>query len=721
MTMHVECLRLQSGGVAIANGNGQIEESCRCPIAPASNASTGMSGFEALQSALPALLIAAATFICLYALLHTGRRSAIALAPGAVPLLGNTLGVLYHYHRWVECCRVLPGCRVLRDRRDRPAPRACMKFSLLAAAASRFNDWLLDMSRAVGLGRPFLVSLPLGESYLAITSPAAVEHVLRGNFDNYVKGPELASRLQGAGGGAPAGSTRQQRPAGRRSTLQDGPCGLLVVPLAAHHAGCLPPLPAPTHGTRRAVRRADLLGGGIFNVDGHPWRTQRKLAASVFSVRAFREHCGGAFRAHMVQLLARLDAAADSGEVVDVQVGQRSGWGGGAAAARRKGLLGGWLGWPSCTRARCLPRRERAEPGAGPAAGWRAAACRAHSGRPATPPALTPCLPAPMHGPPPPQDLLFRFTLDAFCAIAFGAEPGCLASEQPVDFAIAFDRSQALVGLQAGRRADTRSHCISTLGAPTLAACIAFSYSLSLQDQRPPWLWGQRRQQPPRLALRPSSPCPAPASVRLTALPALTAAGQPALPAPLLAAGGVGQRPGQADAAGPGAHSPGGWGPWRGSAARCCRAWRSLRKAIWKAVATMGRPLRQAAGASTPALSLVHPLVHPPQFARKVILARRDLLACAQQGQPHPGPSSPSPAPHDLLSLFMGMADEATGQPLPDELLVDYVLNFIIAGRWAAVGMGWGQERGPACGAVFLGLLWSRCRMLPARASHHAR
>jgi hypothetical protein len=56
---------------------------------------------------------------------------------------------------------------------------------------------LLDMARAVGLGRPYRLSLPASQSYLVLSSPAAVQHVLRTNFDNYVKGPEFSSRMQG--------------------------------------------------------------------------------------------------------------------------------------------------------------------------------------------------------------------------------------------------------------------------------------------------------------------------------------------------------------------------------------------------------------------------------------------------------------------------------------------------------------------------------------------
>lgn len=71
-----------------------------------------------------------------------------------------------------------------------------------------------------------------------------------------------------------------------------------------------------------------------------------------------------------------------------------------------------------------------------------------------------------------------------------------------------------------------------------------------------------------------------------------------------------------------------------------------------------------------------------PQFARKVVAARRSSA------------QAPDTGGADLLSLFTAMRDEASGQPLSDELLVDYVLNFIIAGRWARAGACWPQATG---------------------------
>ena len=64
----------------------------------------------------------------------------------------------------------------------------------------------------------------------------------------------------------------------------------------------------------------DLLGGGIFNADGEPWRAQRKLVSHEFTARALREQVGAALEAEArARLLPAFDAAAASGGEVDVQ------------------------------------------------------------------------------------------------------------------------------------------------------------------------------------------------------------------------------------------------------------------------------------------------------------------------------------------------------------------------------------------------------------------
>jgi hypothetical protein len=110
------------------------------------------------------------------------------LVPGALPLLGNTLQVLPNLHR--------------------------------------IHDWILDQQRRVGGNfTTFCFTLPFMRTFVAITHPAVLEHVLKTNMPNYVKGVPFRDNF--------------------------GP----------------------------------LLGRGIFVSDGEEWRWQRKLATRIFSVK----------------------------------------------------------------------------------------------------------------------------------------------------------------------------------------------------------------------------------------------------------------------------------------------------------------------------------------------------------------------------------------------------------------------------------------------------
>ncbi|KAL1916558.1 uncharacterized protein VTP21DRAFT_5749 [Calcarisporiella thermophila] len=87
---------------------------------------------------------------------------------------------------------------------------------------------------------------------------ATIEHILRDNFQNYVKGP----------------------------TTQD--------------------------------RMYSLLGNGIFNTNGDQWRMQRKTAAHIFTVKTFREITTGVFQDGAKTLASILDQAAHSGQDIDL-------------------------------------------------------------------------------------------------------------------------------------------------------------------------------------------------------------------------------------------------------------------------------------------------------------------------------------------------------------------------------------------------------------------
>ena len=63
----------------------------------------------------------------------------------------------------------------------------------------------------------------------------------------------------------------------------------------------------------------DLLGDGIFNVDGAKWRHQRKVASHEFSTRVLRDYSSGVFRDTAAELAGIVAAAArGAGERLDI-------------------------------------------------------------------------------------------------------------------------------------------------------------------------------------------------------------------------------------------------------------------------------------------------------------------------------------------------------------------------------------------------------------------
>lgn len=64
----------------------------------------------------------------------------------------------------------------------------------------------------------------------------------------------------------------------------------------------------------------DLLGDGIFTVDGDKWREQRKISSYEFSTKVLRDFSSVAFRENVAKLAQLLSEAANSDNILDIQV-----------------------------------------------------------------------------------------------------------------------------------------------------------------------------------------------------------------------------------------------------------------------------------------------------------------------------------------------------------------------------------------------------------------
>ncbi|GBB96249.1 hypothetical protein RclHR1_02710008 [Rhizophagus clarus] len=95
--------------------------------------------------------------------------------------------------------------------------------------------------------------------FVTINNPESIEYVMKTNFDNYIKTP----------------------------------------------------------GSR--IRLLDLLGDGIFNVNGQMWKFQRKLASHLFYGKNFREIICVVFEEETKKFLKIMEEKANSGEIFDLQ------------------------------------------------------------------------------------------------------------------------------------------------------------------------------------------------------------------------------------------------------------------------------------------------------------------------------------------------------------------------------------------------------------------
>ncbi|MCO5571116.1 hypothetical protein L7F22_024848 [Adiantum nelumboides] len=125
-----------------------------------------------------------------------------------------------------------------------------------ASNLPRFHDYVTHYCR---LYTTFRVPYPTFDYYYTVL-PANVEHMLKANFDNYVKGSFVYDKQQ------------------------------------------------------------EFLGDGIFSVDGAEWKQQRKTASYEFASRALKDYSEVAFRDKAVTLATFLISEAQDGKQVNMQV-----------------------------------------------------------------------------------------------------------------------------------------------------------------------------------------------------------------------------------------------------------------------------------------------------------------------------------------------------------------------------------------------------------------
>ncbi|KAG2510747.1 hypothetical protein JM18_008126 [Phytophthora kernoviae] len=126
----------------------------------------------------------------------------------------------------------------------------------MAYHAGRFLDWVTEVFLARD-GAPFMLRLPFQRNLIFTANPEHYEHVMKTQYDNFLKGDHIYDLL------------------------------------------------------------VDLLGDGILTVDGEEWKFHRRVFVNLFSSRALREHMAPIIQKHVLVLQRVLTEATTTKQPVD--------------------------------------------------------------------------------------------------------------------------------------------------------------------------------------------------------------------------------------------------------------------------------------------------------------------------------------------------------------------------------------------------------------------
>lgn len=181
------------------------------------------------------------------AMAETMLPSKVALAPHIVALctIFVTTWQLLRRSKKASCPSV-PGSWLFGNLPD----------FLRAASCHRHLDMFVEHHRE--LGKTILYKFPFKPEIISTTSPRNIEHMLKGNFHNFVKGWWFRAPL------------------------------------------------------------TQLLGDGIFNADGQLWHMQRKTASRMFTAQRFKDHIWHVVKKNSVKVQSLLATVAETRETVDI-------------------------------------------------------------------------------------------------------------------------------------------------------------------------------------------------------------------------------------------------------------------------------------------------------------------------------------------------------------------------------------------------------------------
>ncbi|KAF9342998.1 hypothetical protein BGX26_006459, partial [Mortierella sp. AD094] len=183
--------------------------------------------------------------------LSKGDRSPAEIA--AIAVLGIVIAAIAKYPDRAMFTRARP------DLKDKAVPGWPLLGNLPQGLLEKENQLYVIKSGFDYFGDVFSLTVPLRGRLIAINNPELIEHILKTNFNNYIKGEVFSKQV------------------------------------------------------------IDMLGGGIFVSDGDEWRFHRKTAVGVFTTKMYRQVTEGGFTSGARSLCSVFDKYEKLGQPMDLQ------------------------------------------------------------------------------------------------------------------------------------------------------------------------------------------------------------------------------------------------------------------------------------------------------------------------------------------------------------------------------------------------------------------
>ncbi|KAF9426871.1 cytochrome P450-dit2 [Entomortierella beljakovae] len=198
-------------------------------------------------------ILALASSVRLFAEKHLSKSDRSPVEIAVIAGLGILIAAIAKYPDRALFVRARP------DLKDKTIPGVPLLGNLPGTLLEKENQLVVIKRGFDHYGDVFSLTVPLRGRFIAINNPELIEHILKTNFSNYIKGEIFSGQLR------------------------------------------------------------DMLGNGIFVTDGEEWKHHRRSAVGIFTTKMYRQVTRGGFTKGASDLCSYLDKFDKNKEPVDLQ------------------------------------------------------------------------------------------------------------------------------------------------------------------------------------------------------------------------------------------------------------------------------------------------------------------------------------------------------------------------------------------------------------------